>query len=153
MSKCDLMSFMTLLIAALAEAKPVLTVTCNSPKGTSVDYGTGQFGTGMKVETNKDGYRGDTPVFVIDDAKPNKMLVIWGESKTLGPAAETKATEAIIIHQTANQISAVEPYEVGAWLYTLYPKLGIGYFSRHSHQYSGTVSVGVIFYSLCKFSS
>ncbi|MCZ6624410.1 MAG: hypothetical protein O7B35_09325 [Deltaproteobacteria bacterium] len=96
MSKCVLIIFMTLLIAALAEAKPVLTVTCNSPKGTRFDYGTGQFGTGMKVETNKDGYRGVTPVFVIDDAKPNKMLVIWGESKTLGPAAETKAAEAII---------------------------------------------------------
>ena len=153
MSKCVLIIFMTLLIAVLAEAEPVLTVTCNPPQGTRFDYGTGLFGTGMKVETNKDGYRGVTPVFVIDDAKPNKMLVIWGETKTLGPAAETRAAEAIIIYQTVDQIIAVESYEVGAWLYSLYPQLGIGYFSRHSHQYKGTVSVGVIFYSLCKFSS
>jgi len=72
---------MTLLVAGLAESKPILTVSCAEPKGTRFDYGKGLMETGMKLKTSKDGFKGVNPIFVIDDEKPKRMLVIWGDTK------------------------------------------------------------------------
>jgi hypothetical protein len=135
----------------IAEAKSIVTVSCGEPTGSNFSYGSGPFGTGMKLKSQKDGFKGVNPVFIIEEAKPDTMLVIWGDTKALGSAAETKAKEAVIILQTAEQISAVERYDQGVWLYSLYPKLGIGYFSVQKH-WLGGLSISSSYYSFCKFS-
>jgi len=143
----------TMLISALwitpIEAKPVLTVTCSEPKGTRYDYGKRPGETNVKLRKRKDSFTEVKPVFVMDDTKPKTMLVIWSSTRSL---TKPKAKEAMIVHQTVNQISAVEPYENGVWLHSLYPKLGIGYFTRHTTQWFGESSAGNIFHSSCEFA-
>ncbi len=149
-----------LLFATAVEAKPILTVTCEEPRGTRFDYDAGLYGLETKVEEHKTTFSGVNPVFVVDDQKPTILLVIWGPAKKAvqilepllgkGRYQETKAKEATIIWRTANQITAVEGSGSSIWFHSLYPKLGIGYFSRHSYLMGANSSS---YYAMCKFAS
>ncbi len=119
------------LATSAASAKPVMTVTCGEPTGIRFDR------THGAVNTNEDGFTGVNPLFILDDENPARLTVVWGPAmgakELLG--AETKATEAVIVAKTVNQITAVaaDPSGDAVLLYSLYPNDRIVYFTQHRY--------------------
>src|SRR5713101_8187166 len=77
-----LVSLVLLLVAfqASVAAKPLLTVTCDAPQGADMSYGGGLFGLReRKVETSSVRYPDLHPTFLIDEDKPQRLLVTFGD--------------------------------------------------------------------------
>lgn len=146
----------SLLAAQLAWSEPLLTVTCEPPRGRRVDYGQGAFGTEKtKLEEGTDSFTGVNPVFIIDGGTPDQVTVIWGDSKGIPKAMQlpTKAQQPPIVHFSAGQITAVYNYGNGVWVYSLFPKLAFGVFTRQSHLGpEGHHATGSMLYAKCQFA-
>ncbi len=56
-----------------------------------------------------------------------------------------------VIYTTDDQITAVAPRGEAVWMYSFFPKLGIGYFTTHNHIPFGSTSRSVSTYALCHF--
>lgn len=119
--------FLTLACCS-AQARPVMTITCNEPNGTRTDFYEGEF------QEEQDGFAGVTPTFIFDDKKPQLATVIFKPSG-LAKAMGLKDSSAFnIIVQNSDQITLVEATDTNlAQMYTLFPKKGIGYFTLHKY--------------------
>lgn len=149
-----------LLVSALlcagvkAEAKPVLTATCEPPTGPRIDYGDEKIGTRSepKLKVQEDSFTGITPIFIVNDDET--MTVVWGGTKVQGVPEEMSAPsamEAKIIYRSDEQITALEIVSGGIWVYSLYPELEYGVFTRQVHWMLGKHLIGTLFHSKCAF--
>ena len=101
-----------------------------------------------EVERAIDGYKGVTPRFVYDRAHQKELIVMWGWSKMWGEMAKEKATKAVVLRFTVDRIVALEVTESEEWIYSFYPKHGVGLFARNS----GIMTpVTAVFHSKCEF--
>jgi hypothetical protein len=150
-----LVSLVLLLVAfqASVAAKPLLIVTCDAPQGADMSYGGGLFGLReRKVETSSVRYPDLHPTFLIDEDKPQRLLVTFGDpTASQAPPEPDHPFEASIIYATDDPITAVAPRGEAVWMYSLFPKLGIGYFVTHNHIPFGSTSRSVSTYALCHF--
>ena len=146
-----LVAIVMTLLTAVTEAKPVLTVTCSEPTGHRYDYVQGS------IESSTDGFSGVNPVFVVDDEKPKKLLVIWGPAnpaRALG--FERRANEATIISATPDKITAVRIDDANSGvvhMYSLYPVKGLVFFTQHRYlNFSGGQPNSATYYVRCTFT-
>ncbi len=149
-------SLVLLLLGAFqapVAAKPLLTVTCDAPQGVDMSYGSGLLGLREgHVETSSVGYPDVHPAFLIDEDTPQRLLVTFGaQPARQEPPAPAQPFEASIIYTTDDQITAVAPRGEAVWMYSFFPKLGIGYFTTHNHIPFGYTSRSVSTYALCHF--
>jgi hypothetical protein len=151
--------FLWLLLAvvctATVDAKPILTATCADPQGSEMSYGSGLLELGdLRVETWMMEYPGAHPVFLIDDAQPNRMLITWGYPPSVAELGgdQVQTYEATILLTTERQITAVRQLAATVWMYSLFPKLGMVYFSIHRHFPLGDVGSSLSLHALCQFT-
>jgi hypothetical protein len=138
---------------AHAAATSLLTVTCEAPQGVDMSYGGGLLGLQQdRVATASVAYPDLQPTFVVEDDKPQRLLVTFrAQSARQGPPEPEPALEAAILYSTDDQITAVAPRGEAVWMYSLFPKLGMGYFVTHNHIPFGSTSRSVATYARCRF--
>ena len=168
-----------ILVAALTStpcrAEPLVTVACDEPKGTRMEYGASareraRAEVDRKTESKpqlrgptKDGYD-MKPTFVVDSAK-KKLTVTWAESasdaklrkdlKTANLPAPSlpPAAEADIVLFVPDQISAIQVISPNAvTVYSFFPKLGTAFFTTQAHELSGKNTQQMSVFSVCQFS-
>lgn len=170
----------TLIIASFfstfAFSKPLLTVTCNEPKGSSMGYGVPWFERTKAAldkkpipteshfqQEAKDGYD-RKPAFIIDSSK-RKVTITWAESadeqelrkqaksENLPFSPTPSATEANIVLFTPNQISILEAdFSGSVFLYSLFPKLGTAFIASQYTEPGGKNGRQVSTFAECEFS-
>jgi hypothetical protein len=121
-----------------------------------VDFGQGFLGTERKeLEESQDSFTGVNLVFILDSGAPNRLTVVWGDSKGIpkGMQLPAKATQHPIVHFSAGRITAMNNDENGVWVYSLFPALGFGVFTRQSHWGSQRYhATGSVLYAMCQFA-
>lgn len=149
-------------IGGVTEAKPLLTATCEAPQGPRVDYGQellpdpGTFTSDSprQLKLGNDSFSGVRPIFIVNDDR--SMTVLWGDHKPIGLPdgiiRENRAEHALIVSESEEQITAIQIGNSSIWLYSLYPRLGYGLYTRNSHHVIGHHLVGSMMHSTCKFS-
>ena len=150
----SLLLLLAVAFQATVTAKPLLTVACDEPQGTDISYGSGLLGLQEhKVDTSAVVYPGLHPTFLIDEDTPQRLLVTFGNdaANAAPPSDHTAPLAAAIVYATDDQITAVAPRGEAVWMYSLFPKLGIGYFATHNHIPFGYTSRSVSTYALCHF--
>lgn len=140
----------------------LVTVICETPRGMRIDYGGEGFNGDKgdpKLEVGEDAFQGVTPIFIWDSSEFKSMTVIFGSTVPSGMSREqveklspTEAEKAEIVHVSENQITAIYSYSNGAWVYSLYPGLGIGIYTRQTHWTGGNHATGSVMQSKCKFN-
>jgi hypothetical protein len=110
------------------QARPVMTITCDDANGTRTDFYAGEF------EQKPDGFDDIKPKFVFDDKNPKAAIVTF-EPVEIAKKMGFKAVNLFnIIVQSTDQITMVAADATNvARMYTLFPKKGIGYFTRHKY--------------------
>ncbi len=119
-------AILLVLSCTSAQARAVMTITCDEPNGSRTDFYQGEF------RESKDGFAGIKPTFIFNDKKAKTAVM------NLEPAAQAKEmgfkasnTLNIMVH-TATQITMAAPTQGNlARMYTLFPTKGIGYFTLH----------------------
>jgi hypothetical protein len=146
-----------LLIVVLwgrVDAAPRLTVTCDDPQGTTTLYESGLLELGeQRWETVPTVYANAHPTFVLDEATPQRLHVTWGASpnETTVPPSPPPSAEAMMLLEARGQITAVFSGAQTVWIFSLFPKLGIGYFTAHSHFPMGYSSRSTSTHAPCQF--
>ena len=152
-----------LAIIAQAQATEMLTVECDEPVGVRFEYG--DYGTPAtkdrsqwKIEINEDRFTGVTPIFLLDENEPQTLVALWGDTKALWgntkaiPKDPLRVIEAEIVYRSDDLITAVGMFRSDVWLYSLYPKVGWGYFSVHKHKTWLRYASAATFRAKCRFS-
>lgn len=131
-------------------APPLLTVTCAAPQGVDMSYGSGLLGLRTdRVETASVAYPDLHLIFVLEeDTSRRLLLTVSAQNARQGPPESS--TEAAILYNTDDQITAVAPRGQSVAMYSLFPKLGIGYFVTHDHIPLGYTSRSVTTYARCQ---
>ncbi len=155
-----LISCCSVIFPASAAAE-LITIHCSDPQGINLYHGPGDLTEKFEKNVTSHADRfGSKPTFVLDSKKPGELLVLWGTFIPPGVSEEliqkldlrAKAEQASIVFRNRRQISAIQPYEGGVNLYTLYPELGYGVFTTHLHwQTSGKVQA-YLYYGECRFT-
>lgn len=132
--------------------EPSLTAVCDQPLGTRLDL------VGPTIKSGDDSFTGVQPVFIIDEAKPDVLTVVWGATKSVRDGGvPTSALEATIISRTATKITAVriDDAEYGVvHMYSLYPNKGLVFFTQHRYlNAAGGVPTASTYYARCQFSA
>jgi len=105
---------------------------------------------GRTVDTRPIASPGTHLTPVIEADQPQRMRVTW--DPPAAPGAERGAAttlDATVIATTDDQITAVQLRAEGVWMYSMFPKLGIGYVSSHNHIPFGSTSRSLALYALC----
>ncbi|MSP28416.1 MAG: hypothetical protein EXR80_08430 [Methylococcales bacterium] len=118
-----------MLLCYSVQAKSITTITCNEPEGNRTDFYESEF-----KEIN-DGFAGVTPKIVFDNNKAKQVTVFFEPADI---AKKTGISNPItvfnIVAQNADKISIIgQPNPNGVHLYSLFPKLGMGYFTIHRY--------------------
>jgi hypothetical protein len=148
---------LALLAPLVCSAEPLVTITCDPPKGVSQRYGITDEDR-MKtahgvpaphlIPPEPDGYKGK-PIFIVDSNK-RKLTTLWADAQP-----NEEAREVPIIKYSPLQITALDahPGPNGAViLYTFYPKLGILLWAM---QYTPPLTDAAdqsIFFAKCEYS-
>jgi len=139
-----------------------LIVTCEPPQGARLDYGgQGLYGEGpAELSRSEDGLSRTYPVFIFDEAAPGVATSVWGDTVPEGMTRErveqlspTETKTLPIIFSNGSQIVLAEVQGNGVWLHSLYPKRGVGIFSRQTHWQGGHHAIGSIMISACTFAT
>ena len=121
-----------LLLASITlsvKASPVMTIQCDEPNGTRTDFYGGEF------QESHDGFAGVKPRILFDSKKAQNTTVLL-EPADLAKQLGFKKTSNVfkIASQNTDHISMVGHSDTTTThLYTLYPKLGVGYFTIHHY--------------------
>jgi hypothetical protein len=151
MSRAIACAALPALLSVLAHRTPTLTAVCEEPSGNRVDL------VDQTIRRGDDSFGGVNPVFIIDDAKPGVLTVVWGPTKAVQDAGvPTSAIEAQIISQIDTKITAVriDDAEYGVvHMYSLFPEKGLVFFTQHRYlNAAGGVPTASTFYAKCRFS-
>jgi hypothetical protein len=136
------------------DAAPRLTVTCDDPQGTTTLYDSGLLELGeQRWETLPTLYAGAHPTFLLDDATPQILYGTWGAApdETMAAPSPPPSVAATIVLESRGQITAVFAGAQTVWIYSLFPKLGIGVFTSHSHFPMDYTSRSTSTYAQCQF--
>ena len=134
-----------------AQARPVMTVTCNEPNGQRVDFYSGKF------EEKQDGFAGVKPTFIFNADNPRSATVIFSPAsgaKEMG-IKDSGAFEAVVVVRNSEQITLIASTGTHiAQMYSLFPKKRIGYFTLHKHLpfHDGIASTATLI-SKCEFAT
>ena len=106
-----------------------MTITCDEPNGTRTDFYAGDF------KEDKDGFAGVTIKITFDSKKAQQATVNFEPAKLAKEIGISKPTSNFkIVAQNTNKVSMIgQPNPNGVHLYTLYPKLAVGYFTIHRY--------------------
>ena len=137
----------------------LITVNCDDPKGFTVTHGPNL--PGNPPWDNEVSLRerfGSKPSFILDTDDPEQLLVLWGSyihprlrDKDIEMLdLRAKAKRAIVVYRNANQITAIEKYQGGVYMYSLHPKLEYGVFSLHRNYKTGAAAP-YLYYGACTF--
>jgi len=133
--------FLTLLCYS-AQAKSVTSITCDEPEGKRTDFYDGEF---KEID---DGFAGVTPKIVFDSKKPKQVTVFFQPADLAKEIGITNPTTIFnIVDQNADKISIIgQPNPNGVHLYSLFPKLGMGYFTiqRYNNINKGEASTALL---------
>ena len=165
----------TVLLAPLVcTAEPLVTISCDSPKETTQEYGVrmsdratdtpGHEPQNHLTAPEQDGYNA-RPTFVLDSNR-KKLTMLWAESagekemrglsKRLGHDWKPDpAREIRVIDVSSDVITALDahPGRNGiVALYSLYPKLGVLFLSQHYTYADGRNASQQAFFAKCEFS-
>jgi hypothetical protein len=163
-----------LTIAETAVAQPLLTISCDKPKGFNMRYGVPLHELAEAQQNHRpepkpslkgptqDGYF-ETPNFVID-ANQKNMTVVWTESpETVAARKSMKqkglaqswtapaAVNATILSFDLLQISAVSVEPV-LTTYAFFPNKGVAFFVEHYFDGGVTSVVQLATFSTCEFT-
>jgi len=136
------------------DAAPRLTVTCDDPQGTTTLYESGLLELGeQRWETLPTIYTGAHPTFVLDDATPHVLHVTWATppDEVMVAPSSPASVETTILLEARGQITAVYSGAQTVWIYSLFPRLGIGSFASHSHFPMGYTSRSTSTHAPCQF--
>jgi len=138
-------------LLALSPRSPILTAVCDEPAGVRLDL------VGQTIKKGDDSFTGVKPDFMLDDAKPGILTVVWGPTKALQDAGvPTPAIEARVISQIETKITAVrvdDPEYGVVHMYSLYPEKGLVFFTQHRYlNAAGGVPTTSTYYASCRFS-
>ncbi len=141
--------------AALA-APPLLTMTCVDPQGTETSYGPGLLEIrDLTVDTRPITLSGTQLTFVLAADQPQRLRVTWDPPPVVPADPREPATtfDATVIAATDDQITAVQQRAQGVWMYSVFPKLGMGYVSAHNHVPFGSTSRSLALYARCRMAT
>lgn len=128
-------------IADCARAKS-LTVTCDEPTGPRLEIGTQPNESAPKVKTSTDSFTGVRPTFVFNSENSTELTVIFGSTTPKGLpsgiAVAPSGVQSKVVFMSDSQISALEEEPYGIWIYSLFPKIGYGIFTRLANRPPGT---------------
>jgi hypothetical protein len=157
-----------------AEAEPLVTISCDKPKGFNIAYGTTLVERADAREKKQpepppklrgpteDGYVG-TPTFVIDSNK-EKMTVIWAEPPedvelrkrakelNLPQLPPPPAAEATVVLFFSEQISAVEVEPWSITTYSFFPTLRTAFIGQQAMQPGSKSTTQLATFAHCEFS-
>jgi hypothetical protein len=124
---------------------------CHDPQGTEMSFGPGLLELRDRtVDTRPMAAPGTQLTMVIEADQPQVMRVTWDPPPTPGMERESATTyDATVIAMTDHQITAVQLRAQGVWMYSVFPKLGIGYVSSHNHIPFGATSRSLALAALC----
>lgn len=122
-----------------AQAKPVMTITCDEPNGTRTDFYAGEF------KDDKDGFAGVTIKIIFDSKKPQQVKVLYEPAKLAKEIGIKNPTSIFkIVAQNTDKVTIMgQPDTNNIHLYSLFPKLGIGYFTIHRYAQLRAVEASV----------
>lgn len=129
-----------LIIASFSiQAKPVMTIVCNEPNGTRTDFYAGEF------KEDKDGFAGVSIKIVFDSKKAQQVAVRYEPAKLAKEIGiKNPASTFRVLAQNTDKISIMNQSDPNTiHLYSLFPKLGIGYFTIHRYAQLRTVEASV----------
>lgn len=146
----------TLVLSTSSSATSLLKATCGSVQGSEMQYGGGllELMKDEDIQIFPAQYDEVQPIFLVEGEAPQTMTVLWGYPTPLREFSHEhyRVYTATIVLHTALQITAIHRHGEGVWMYSLLPKLGIGYFSAHSHFPMGSASRNVSVYAICHFT-
>ena len=151
---------MRILLASLAMvtaldgqvfAQPTWTATCEVPVGNRYDQVNG------KIKESHDDFTDVHPLFVLDDEKPGKLLLIWGATKRARELGrQTKAEEATVVSRSSEKITAIlidSSAPALVEMFSLYPSKGLVFYTKHGNpSIAGVGPFTATFHAQCKFS-
>lgn len=175
MNKSSL-TLLACIFPLLSSADPVVTISCDIPKGTSMEYGESSSARVQSAMDKKpvpkpslivakgDGYE-ERPTFTVNSTK-KRLFVTWAESedelkqrqqaKKVGIphcCSPNPKSAAEIVMFTPDNISAIEitpPYVVT--VYSFFPKLGTMFVSDQGTDVFGKNSSQHAFFATCTYS-
>lgn len=136
-----------LLVLLSHSAHALVTISCEPPIGIRVDV------IDRGPETNRDSYSRVYPKFIIDPNNPTNLVVLFSASKLIGATRHDNASNATIIMNKPEQITAVELMPREVWMYSLFPGKSFGFYTRTSHNSLDGSIHSAIFYSRCDFAA
>ena len=165
-----------LLAPSISLAAPLVTISCDTPKGSRMEYGVSspervqaEIGKNPAPKPHLKGPMADgyltRPTFIVDSTK-KKLTVIWSESEAdLKQKEESKklgvpyccspppATDAEVAIFTPDQISALQitvPNDVT--VYSFFPKLGTAFITSQGIDAWKKNADVLSFFATCEFS-
>jgi len=137
----------------------LVTVNCDDPKGFKLTHGPNLPGEPPWNNLEQVAERfGSKPSFILDTEDPEHLLVLWGSyiAPELPPEAvemfdlKAKAKKAMVVYRNDHQVTSIEKYQQGMYMYSLYPKLSYGVFSLHRNYTTGAAAPWM-YYGPCTF--
>jgi hypothetical protein len=121
------------------QAKPVMTLICNEPNGTRTDFYAGEF------KEDKDGFAGVSIKIVFDSKKAQQATVLYEPAKLAKEIGIKKPTSIFkVVTQNTDKVTIMgQPDTNNIHLYSLFPKLGIAYFTIHRYAQLRSVEASV----------
>lgn len=151
-----LSTLVVVTFAASVQAKPFLTVICEEPEGPRIDYGgLPAQKSGKQLNLSQDGYSGVSPTFVIDDTSLDALTYLFDNSKSAIDAgmSHRSARSARVLTLSGQMISAVEYGENSIAVFSLFPAIGVGFFTFHDlSPIGGADAKAATFVSKCTFT-
>ena len=156
----NILIFLSLTLWSFSVEAGIFLATCQDPRGPRVDY----MPDGFEFDT--DGYTGSEAQFIFDSQRPKILIEAWQSTlvsedlftrKEVEKIAPTNAIRATVIYYDEDVVQAISG--AGNSLYTtmLYPKLGIGIFTRQRRGNADMPITGApmaaIYVAQCKFTT
>jgi hypothetical protein len=134
-----------------SDSRRLMTWSCASPTGVTA----GRWSADADVTSGADGYSGVTPQFVYDTSRPAELLVLWGSSRLgLDPKQTPRdsAQSATVVGVTEDHVIAAGFDGTDYWVYALYLREGLGYFTRNAPGNAIVPARASVFWSACETS-
>jgi hypothetical protein len=154
--------FLFLGISVSSAADPLLTIACEKPKGTRIEYGISPIDR-MKAAmdnqsqpTNNVFKQGNDayvfkPTIIINDTK-ELATIVWSTDDIKADGPPPPSTEMPIIAFSDDQITAAEIWVWGATTYSFFPKLGVTFFSEQHPSLGLQSAIQTAFFAHCDFT-
>ncbi|WP_144173558.1 hypothetical protein [Pseudomonas sp. Kh13] len=118
------------IAAGLVHGKPLVTIICEEPAGSRIDIDR----TATKwFKVAEDSFTGVHPTFILDDSDVAHITYFFNNTRPaidLG-IANRGARTAQIVSISSTMLSAIETLTDQVAVFTIYPVVGLGFFTFH----------------------